>query len=333
MGPFQIAGLSEYQITRDNSRAEKTCLLPRGCYNSYKMRVISAILALLTFASIALAASTSVDPLTLGVGARSLAMGRTNLVAPGDVNAIFVNPANAAYIEKWGVTSMYTSLLEGEMNYTLLGASKKFEFGGMGFAYLSGSTSGITVTTRDAEGRIISAGTSFDYSNSVMALSWGKMIREKLAGGIILKSAGKGFSGGYSTGSGLALDAGLVYEPKAKTRLGLAIQNLYSGLAWDGGTSDSLPMLIKVGLACPWKENVLIMADADLSPLAFHGGIEWMATPTFALRGGLDQVPTGSDTATNLTLGLGLLMRGFTFDIAYTSVLKRAIKTLWLNHM
>jgi hypothetical protein len=281
------------------------------------MRIFIAIVTILSFASIAFAASTSVDPLTLGVGARSLAMGRTNLVAPGDVNAIFVNPANAAYIKDWGLTSMYTSLLEGEMNYTLLGGGKEFDFGGMGFAYLSGGTNGITVTTRDADGRIILAGTSFDYSNSVIALSWGKMFREKLAGGAILKSISKGFSGGYSTGSGLGLDVGIVYEAQPKTTIGFAIQNLYSGMSWDSGAGDAMPMLIKAGVTYPWKKDVLVMADADLSPFALHSGIEWMVNPTFALRGGIDQVPTGTETATNLTMGLGLLMRGFTFDLAY----------------
>lgn len=269
-------------------------------------------------AGMAFAASTSVDPLKLGVGARSLAMGRTNLVAPGDVNAIFVNPANAAYIDDWALTSMYTSLLEGEMNYTLLGGGKKFDWGGLGLAYLSGGTSGIAVTTRDAEGRIVASGSTFAYSNSVIALSWGRMIQEKMAGGALLKSISKGFNGGYSSGSGIDLDLGIVYKQRKKLTLGLALQNvLPTGVSWDTGASEDVPMLIKGGLTYQARPDLLVAADMDISPFALHTGVEWMATPVFALRGGLDQVPSGSDTALNLCLGLGINMQGFTFDYAY----------------
>jgi hypothetical protein len=246
-------------------------------------------------------------------------MGRTNLVAPGDINAIFVNPANAAYIDDWAVTSMYTSLLEGEMNYTLLGGGKKFDFGGMGLLYLGGGTSGIAVTTRDADGRVVASGTNFDYSNSVIALSWGRMIREDLAGGAMLKSISKGFSGGYAGGSGFDLDLGLVYKQKENLTLGLAIQNaLPTGVSWDNGTSEDVPMQIKGGLSYLSKKDLLVNVDADLTPFALHTGVEWMVNPVFALRGGLDQVPDGgAGTTLNFCLGMGTIVRGFKFDYAY----------------
>ncbi len=282
------------------------------------LKIICLSLLIMAFAGTALAASTSIDPMKLGVGARSLAMGRTNLVAPGDINAVFVNPANAAYIENWGLTSMYTSLLEGEMNYTLIGTGKKFDFGGMGLAFLSGGTTGIDVTTRDADGRIAATGNSFDYGNSVIALSWGRILRENLAGGALLKSFNKGFSDGYSSGSGFDLDLGLVFKQRENLTFGLAIQNLLpTGLAWGTDSNEDVPMLIRGGLSYLIRKDVLLAADLDLSPFALHTGVEWTVSPAFALRGGFDQVPTGSSTLLNLCLGLGLNFRGFKFDYAY----------------
>lgn len=290
-------------------------------YISTYMRALGTILfvvcCLLFGISSQGSASTSIDPLKLGVGARSLAMGRTNLAAPGDVNAIFVNPANAAYIDNWGVTSMYTSLLEGDITYTLLGGGKKFNFGGLGLAYLAGGTSGINVTTRDASGRVIAAGSTFDYSNSVIALSWGRSIKENLAAGAILKSFSSNMSG-YSNGSGLDVDLGLIFTPREKMIVGLAAQNMLpTGISWGTGANEDVPLALKGGLSYFAKENVLVNADLDFSPFAAHAGAEWMVNPTFALRGGIDQVPTGAETLTNLCLGLGIFMKGFKFDYAY----------------
>lgn len=276
--------------------------------------IICSLIVLFAISGASFAATTSVDPLRIGVGARSLAMGRTNLVAPGDVNAIFVNPANAAYIDGWGLTSMYTSLMDGDINYTLMGGGKKFDFGGMGVAYLSGGTTGISVTTRDANGRVVSSGTSFDYANSVIALSWGRMLRENLAGGATLKSFSKGFTGGYSSGSGFDLDLGLLFKPRPNLTAGIAIQNILpTGISWDTGTNEDVPMLIKAGINHPVKEDVLIAADIDLSPFALHSGVEWQVNKMFALRGGLDQVSDGL----NLGMGMGIDFRRFKFDYAY----------------
>lgn len=279
-------------------------------------KLISFALCTLSFAFWCLALPAfagSLDPMRLGVGARSLAMGRTNLVAPGDMNALFVNPANAAYLNNWAFTSMSASLLEGDMNYTLLGGGNKSPWGGLGLAYLGGGTSGINVTSRDADGRVVAANTSFDYSNSVMALSWGRMIKEKLAGGAMLKLFNKGFSG-YSSGSGFDLDLGLLYDLRKNMRLGLAIQNILpTGISWGSGTNEDVPMLIKGGLSYIARKDILVNADMDISPFALHTGVEWRLNPSFALRGGFDQV----GEALNLCLGMGLNYKGAAFDYAY----------------
>lgn len=272
------------------------------------------------FCSIARAASATLDPMTLGVGARSLSMGRTNVVAPGNINAIFVNPANAAYIESWSATSMYTSLLEGDITYTLLGGGGKSPWGGLGVAYLGGGSNGIEVTSRDAYSRIVPTGSTFDYSNSTIALAWGKILRENLAAGASLKLFNKGFSG-YSSGSGYDLDLGLLYKWRENISLGLSAQNILpegtGDIDWETGTKEDVEMLIKAGMKYSINKDLLVNADMDFSPFALHSGIEWKLHPIFTLRGGIDQVPTGSDTAMNFGLGLGIKYSGVSFDYAY----------------
>ncbi len=144
------------------------------------------------------------------------------------------------------------------------------------------------------------------------------MLRENLAGGATLKSFSKGFTGGYSSGSGFDLDLGLIFKPRPNLTAGIAIQNvLPTGISWDTGTNEDVPMLIKAGINYPVKEDVLIAADIDLSPFALHSGVEWQLNKIFALRGGLDQVPSGSESALNLGIGMGIDFRRFKFDYAY----------------
>ncbi len=264
------------------------------------------------------AASTSIDPMSLGIGARSIAMGRTNVTAPGDINAIFVNPANAAYLENWGATSMYTSLLEGEMNYTMLGGATKYQGIGGGMCYLGGGATGLQTTTRDANSRVTASGNSFDYSNSTIAAAFGKELNDKLAAGGSLKMFSKSFSG-QSSGTGFSLDLGLLYKLNSALTLGVAAQNvLPTGINWGTGVNEPVAMNLKGGLNYSLPNNFLVNADLDLMPFAAHAGVEWKPLPLLALRGGLENVPTGnSSSVMNLMAGIGLKINGLGFDYAY----------------
>jgi 2,3-bisphosphoglycerate-dependent phosphoglycerate mutase len=61
-----------------------------------------------------------------------------------------------------------------------------------------------------------------------------------------------------------------------------------------------------------------------------HGQSDWNRENRFTGWTDVDLSPTGIEEAEARTAGLLLLERGFTFDVAFTSVLKRAIRTLWL---
>lgn len=291
-----------------------------------KKYIIITLIWILTF-GFWISSEASLDPMKLGVGARSLAMGRTSAAVSGDINSMFINPANAAKLKDWGVTSMYTSLLEGDIAYTLLGGGKKFSFGTLGLAYMGAGTSGIDTTTRDADSRITTAGSSFNYSNSVISLVYGKEIWKNLSVGGIFKSFNKSFSnqtGG--TGSGYDIDLGLIYKPREELTLGLSQQNTLPAsmggkITWGTGLQEGIPFNTKFGLAYTPQPTMLIALDMDCtpnSPSAFHGGLEWVARNFLAIRGGFEQVPTSLTSVTmNYTAGVGLMLKNFNFDYAY----------------
>lgn len=283
-----------------------------------KKLVITFALLLLTNNLVNAAA---LDPTRLGVGARMIALGRTAAADPGDINSLFVNPANAAYLTEFGATSMFTSLAE-EINYTLLGAAKPISQGTFGAAYLGATSPGFLQTTYEA-GRVIGTGAAFDYSSSVINLVWGKEFREKLALGAALKLFNKSFSGvAGGSGSGYDLDLGLLWRPRPQVIAGLALKNILpDNINWGTNTKEDIPLALKGGVNFQAREDLLVAADLDLgggNPATLHGGVEWLAKPWLAVRGGIDQLAASAAASnTNLTAGLGLLFKGFSFDYAY----------------
>src|SRR5215510_8911478 len=59
-----------------------------------------------------------------------------------------------------------------------------------------------------------------------------------------------------------------------------------------------------------------------------HGQSDWSRENRFTGWTDVDLSPTGVEEARRA--GRTLLDRGFTFDVAFTSLLKRAIRTLWI---
>lgn len=273
-------------------------------------------------------AEASLDPMQLGVGARSLAMGRTSVAIDGDINSMFVNPANAANLYDWGLTSMYTSLLEGDIAYTLLGYGKKLPMATMGLSYMGSGVSGIATTQRDANNRIVSTGTTFNYSNSVIQAVLGLPFNSAgIAAGATLKMFNKSLSdqtGG--TGSGYDIDLGALWRPKDNLTLGISQQNTLPAsmggkIVWGTGVEEGVPFNTKFGLAFKPRKFLLLALDGDYAknkPLVFHGGLEWNVREFLSLRGGLEQVPTSTTQSTlNYALGLGLMIKNINFDYAY----------------
>ena len=270
----------------------------------------------------------SLDPMKLGVGARSLAMGRVSAAIDGDINAMFVNPANAGALSDWGLTSMYTSLMEGDIAYTLLGYGKRVGMATLGLSYMGTGVSGLETTQRDANNRIVTTGTTFNYSNYVAQLVIGLPANSAgIATGATIKMFNKSLSdqaGG--TGSGYDLDLGVLWKPKNNLTLGLSQQNTLPAsmggkIVWGTRAEEGILFNTKFGLAFKPRNFLLVALDGDFAqnkPLVFHGGLEWTVRDFLAFRGGLEQVPTSKTTSTNnYSLGLGLKIRNINFDYAY----------------
>ena len=262
-----------------------------------------------------------VDPLRIGGGARSLALGRTGNAAYGKYDALFANPANVAGINGFTLTSMQAKIAE-DVNYTIINFGTPSRFGKLAIGYLGSGVSGINQTTKNSSGRVVSSGT-FDYTNSVIALALANNITEKLALGGQLKIYNRAF-GSITDGSasGMGLDVGGVIQPRDNLNLGITLQNIspndLSRLTWANGTKEELPTTFKTGINFRPREHLLLAFDINSlsdAPPEYKGGLEWSINPLLAIRGGFEQLALSGSN--NLTFGVGLKRGTVAFDYAY----------------
>jgi len=283
---------------------------------------------LFTFAFMALTACSGFadgylsDPMSIGVGARPLGMGKAYVAVAEDGDAIFMNPAGLARSGNPKLTSMYASLM-GDVNYEVIGGVYPLgEKAAVGAGYIGASVDSIPLT--DSTGAALGTGR---WSDSVFFLSYATYLSEigpkfdqDVLVGANLKyfgSSGNGVSA--DSGSGYGLDLGLLIPVNPRFMLGADFQNaLSSKITNSAGSADTIQRTLKVGA------KIKLLGSDDTGPLAAddsrklycaldydynynaagaaHLGAEFWPTANLALRAGLDDKDP--------TAGLGVRVSG-----------------------
>lgn len=298
----------------------------------------STVKLLLTLLLIACAATTVVadsflaDPMTIGVGARALGMGKAYVAVAEDGDALFMNPAGLAQITAPKLSTMYTSLM-GDVDYMVVGGAMPYgERGAIGAGIVNSRVGEIPLT--NTVGKTIGTGS---WGNSVVFLSYGTYLnrfgglrlgRDVLVGGSLkyFTVGGSGTGVEEAAGSGISADLGLLVPATDAITLGLNLQNALPGkITKTSGVEDKIPVNLKVGtkVALIGPENALnihssrkLFANVDYDqPVsgngegALHLGAEFWPVNNFALRVGSDK--------NNLTAGAGIRLSGVEFNYAY----------------
>ena len=303
------------------------------------MKKIALMLIIVLCAAGAVFADDGVlsDPMSIGVGARALGMGKAYVGLAEEGDAIFMNPAGLARITTPKLSTMYSSLM-GDVGYVVIGGAYPYgEKSAIGAGYIGSSVDNIALT--DSTGASTGTGR---WGNNVMFLSYGTYLSElplglKLDRDVLLGASLKYFSVGGSgnssveagTGSGYDLDFGALYPVNSYVMIGANLQNALPGslgkITHTSGSVDTLQHTLKLGT------KVTLMGDPDSAlapsddrklygtfdydynfktqPDVTHMGVEFWPTNNLAIRGGLD----GSDP----TAGIGLRVSGIEFNYAY----------------
>lgn len=295
--------------------------------NKFVSLIFIVVICYLLFGIATAGAVGVADPLHIGVGARSMGMGKAYVGLAEDGDALFLNPAGIAKASSFKFSSMYSNLLN-DVQYTVVsGVAPRDEQSAFGVGYVGYQVGDITLRSLSgtSEGTasfgsnviFISYGT---YLSKFLSQAWGKDV---LLGGN-LKYFSSGAAGDLSSSdTAIDVDLALLVPVNTYTDLGINAQNVLSTTMARSG--DEIAAVYKVGFKATllgrkekaWVANdyqtLNIVCDIDFEKngSVAHAGAEFWPTQNFALR-------LGSDAA-DFTAGAGLRLAGIQFDYAYHS--------------
>ncbi|MDE2490835.1 MAG: PorV/PorQ family protein [Elusimicrobia bacterium] len=286
---------------------------------------VLCLTALLLAAPAAVRASgpgtTSADFLTIGVGARSAALGGAFTGLADDVETLAYNPAGIGLLDRKEVGLVHDAYASG-INHEWLGGVVPFSWGAVG-----ASADMLIVDpfpSYDNYDRPIGQTSAFDaayqftgaaaLTDSLSVGASGKIISSRLAG--------------WSANT-QALDGGVLWRPRSSIALGASLLDLGEGLRFISHTSP-LPTALRAGASwTPFSlrdyEDGLTFAVDAIQPrdgaVYVAGGVEYWYAGMLALRAG---GRSASDAGPGYTLGVGVdLFRNFhrkpelVFDYAF----------------
>jgi hypothetical protein len=286
-----------------------------------KKILIFAIFVLIINSAICWGVTYYDDPISIGIGARPISMGKAFVAVADDPNAMFLNPAGLGTLKAWELSTMSLNLLD-EYQYTMFCGVNPTPSGVFGIGYVSSRVGGI----------IVSPGITTDFYNQATVLSYGRDTEEYFPdtyAGASVKYYQKGFTGGDSASlAGYNIDLGLLYVPQKWMSYGLNFQNVVPGSQLQGDIeSEEMSFITKIGASFYWMEyDVRFALDKDMYlgrenfPWPMHFGGEWKASQNLYLRAGYDQVASSADVGdviNNPSFGLGLEYSGIKIDLAY----------------
>mgnify|MGYP001564709097 FL=1 len=281
------------------------------------------------------AAKYAGDPFSLGVGARSLALGGATIAGPFDGTAAWWNPAGMEALHGRQISAMHAETFGSLLNHDFVGyVDSRDRVGlvkayGFYFYYLGGG--GIRITAMDQYNRpyVVREESHGDY---VLAASIGLKPAVKWTVGISAKILYRDL--GTETGKGLTLDAGVLFNPRDNVTLGIMATDVssgfirYSGKTFGGGAhTESIYPTLKPAFSIIKKHKDLsgqFSASGDLKfenlrgtaqywsgslSLDSHYGLEISWRGILFARGGFD--------VGRLTAGGGFDYRHVAIDFAW----------------
>jgi hypothetical protein len=276
------------------------------------------------------------EVLTMGAGARPLAMGGAFVGAANDATAAYWNPAGLATIDDIEITTMHATQSDLQ-SYDYANIAFKTDFGAYAFSYLQLGVDGIDIT-----GSTPTILGTTQYSDKAEYLSGGWKIANNLAIGASLKVLQ---TNAYTASAfGIGSDFGILYKPFKELGIGLVGRDITGGsyIAWSNTPTNPTQVLspsITLGLsytkefgkrteagAAPVPGSTLsVNLDVDTLYAGealnnYHFGAEYWYRQFVALRVGFETKGFQFDNDDfTPSAGVGIWAYLFEIDYAYVS--------------
>lgn len=280
----------------------------------------SVLTMISTFSAPVLAASggtTAVPFLTMGVGARALAMGEAAAATADDATALYWNPATLLRIKNQSATFMHAATLENSAyDYAAYGRGNGQSAWGVGLQYFSAGDVDKTDNAGNNTGSLKPSDIALTggYAREVNGYGLGvsaKYVQSKLV----------------DTARTWAADGGVMSPAfwKERLRFGGSVANLGGKIKYDQESSP-LPMTLRGGLEVRplkgWTGALDVVAPKGEDVHLALGG-EYRLSMGFdlnlALRAGYNSRASVGGSAEGLSAGVGFGWNNLTVDYAFVS--------------
>ena len=284
-------------------------------------------------------AKYTADFLTLGVGARSLAMGGAGTALSDNAYASYWNPAGLGQLSRYEVSFMH-STLNGQDAYDFVSYVHPLKNrGAIGISWLRVGVDDIPITGLPVTSRPVGptnrpkvVGTFNSTDNAFLfASGWTlpslRSIDFRLGGTLkLLYMSGYRTTNAIGGGADIGFIATTDPEKPHRLTIGLQASDVFrTKIYWNTppptadltSHTETIPPHLKIGIATahalPIFQSTLIFAlDTYIKDgVELHGGTEWTLFDLLSLRVGFDE-RKGSERVRRLTAGVGLNLRFLT---------------------
>lgn len=256
--------------------------------------------------------------LKIGIGARAIGMGESQVADASDLYASYWNPAGLARVKRPQIGLMHNEWFEG-INHEFFGFVQPIgdtgAFGGSAIFLDFGELQG-----RDASGNETKKFRPYDLA---LVLSYARQFASAFSVGINSKWIREQIDD--TNAQVIAFDVGGLYTvPKRPLTFGLNIQHL-GGKVKFVEESFNLPVNIKVGAAYKLLDDAFTVA-ADVNrpsdnDITVGFGTALAVSQLLHLRTGYKHTVGGNDlgVSSGITAGIGFSIEGFQLDYAFVS--------------
>jgi len=298
-------------------------------------------IVLLILSCLAYAGNYAGDFMSIGVGARALAMGGAFCAVADDASAIYWNPAGMTSIKGAEVSSIKLidqAGIDSNYTYVSLAYNSGENTGTFGLSFLTQAFNNIVLT--DSQGKQVGGTTSLN--DNIAYAAYAKRINAWLSAGVTAKV----LFGSYPTGSGslgyngfgedaaAMIDLGAVSAALKGLKAALSAENLYTFMNWGSageflGGRETVEPNLKSGISyTPFSEMLkemksalTIAADYDTAYSGgYHLGGEYIWSGIIALRAGVQgyvNSPAQPAQDAGWSLGAGIMWSFIQVDYAY----------------
>lgn len=231
--------------------------------------------------------------LSIGGGARALALGGAYSAFAEGIDAIYWNPAGIAKLTRSTVNFTHAEYLI-DMGQENIGVVVPIMDGAIGISVIAFLSEKIEETTEKQQ---MGTGRYWSANNFAVGLSYARRMTDKFSAGITVKGINQNID--KVSANGVAFDVGGTYNTKLRNlKFGFVIQNFGPDIAFSGeGLEDEV-----ADSSNPWQDprSMSFKTTPDPLPLNFQLGVAFdvLATPVYkiVLMGDLvhpsDQEPT-----------------------------------------